>query len=150
MSSKFVVNVRNSDLAQCLKQLSAFDGKSRLGVEQAMANAVRRIKSGAVRRVAVASGKLKKSIRSSFSKPKLLGIVRARAPHAHLVEFGAKGATVKPKRKKALRLAVADGYKFMRKAKIPERKSRPFIMPAYEAEKGKLIADVKAVIRKGR
>lgn len=150
MATKFVVNVRNSELAQCLKQLSAFDGKSRLGVEKAMANAVRRIKSGAVRRVAVASGKLKKSIRGSFSKPKLLGIVRARTPHAHLVEFGAKAAMEKPKKKKAMRLVAGDGYKFIRKAQIPVRKARPFIMPAYEAEKGKLIADVKAVIRKGR
>lgn len=148
MAVKFVATVSNAEISKCIRAIKTYDGKARLGAEKVLQNATRRIAGGARRRVAVASGTLKKSIKSGFSKSKLVGVVRANAPHAHLVEFGANAAIVKAKKGKALKTVVADGYKYFKTARIPKRKARPFIVPAFNAEAPKIVDELKKELSK--
>lgn len=147
MARVFVASIPDAELTKALKQIDAYDGKARLRVERVMANATRRIKNGAIRRVAVRSGTLKKSIKSSFSAPKLTGTIRATAPHAHLIEFGARATTAEPEKKKFLKFERSSGkVVYVRRARIPARSPRPFITPAYEAERANLINDIKKAV----
>ena len=140
------------ELQKTLDQIKAFDGKSRLKIEEAVSTSTKNIAKGARQRVPVRSGKLKKSIRSRFDKRAVTGYVQARQPHAHLVEFGAKGATVEPKSKKALKIPWSGGMGvggtyFAASAKIPARKERPFMRPAFEDEKPELIKALKEAVK---
>ncbi|HBR33188.1 MAG TPA: hypothetical protein DD734_01030, partial [Firmicutes bacterium] len=109
MSRGFRVYFDVPELEQTLGQLKAYDGKTALKVEEAVSASTKNIAKGARQRVPVRSGKLKKSIRSRFDKRAVTGYVQARQPHAHLVEFGAKGATVGPDSKKALKIPWSGG-----------------------------------------
>lgn len=145
MARVFVTSISNSDLNNALKKISAFDGKSRMAQSKVLKNATRRIKNGAIRRVSVRTGELKQSIKSSYSDDKMVGIVRAKAPHAHLIEFGHRGAIVKPKKKKAMKIGENT---FAAKAVLPPVKAKPFIIPAFEAEVPKIIKDLQQAIQK--
>ena len=152
MSRGFRVYFDVPELEQTLGQLKAYDGKAALKVEEAVSTSTKNIAKGARQRVPVRSGKLKKSIRSRFDKRAVTGYVQARQPHAHLVEFGAKGATVEPKSKKALKIPWSGGMGvggtyFAASAKIPARKERPFMRPAFEDEKPELIKALKEAVK---
>lgn len=135
------------ELEKTLSQIKAYDGKTALRVEEAIDISTKNIANGARRRVPVRSRQLKKSIGSRFDKKTVTGYVTARKPHAHLVEFGAKSATVKPERKKALKIPWSGGTYFAAKADIPARRERPFMRPAFEDEKPKLIKRVREAVR---
>lgn len=98
MPRSYITTLSDEELTKCLKQIKAFDGKTRLGVEKALRNGTKRVRTGAARRVAVRSGTLKRSLRSGFSRAKLEGVIRAKQPYAHLVEYGAQGFFTKPKK----------------------------------------------------
>lgn len=140
------------ELEKTLSQIKAYDGKTALRVEEAIDISTKNIANGARRRVPVRSRQLKKSIGSRFDKKTVTGYVTARKPHAHLVEFGAKSATVKPERKKALKIPWSGGLGvggtyFAAKADIPARREHPFMRPAFEDEKPKLIKRVREAVR---
>lgn len=151
----FITSFKSEGLAQALNKISTFNAQARLAAEKAMRNGTRRIAASARRRVAVKSGTLKSKISGSFKADKMTGYVRAKAPHAHLVEFGAKGTVVFPKKAKALRIPVTErswgvtekekkrGYAFRKKAVIPARSPRPFMIPAFEEQEPRIVADVK-------
>jgi phage gpG-like protein len=86
---------------------------------------------GANQRVAQRSGKLKKSIKTGFDRRKPEGMVRAKTPYAHIVEFGSKSYTVRAKNKKALTIPGGSALVLRKSAKIPARKGRPFIKPSF-------------------
>lgn len=143
MAYNYVTKVKSEGLSQCLKDISKYNARCRIAVENALAKGVKEVRKGAKRRVAVDSGNLKKSITSSFKKKTLVGVVKATKPHAHLIEFGVKPSLEKPINKKVLRVPVADGYKFMPNATIPARRARPFMIPAFHENENKIVADVK-------
>ena len=148
MGRSYITTLSDAELTRCIKQIKAFDGRSRLGVEKALKNGTRRVRDGAARRVAVRSGELKRSLRSGFSKAKLEGVVKAKQPYAHLVEYGAKACFAKPKKSgiRALKIHFKGKTVYSKSARIPERKARPFLAPAFEAEAPRIIADVKKEI----
>lgn len=147
MAVKFVTSVSNSEITKALKSIGIYDGKARMAASKVLQNATRRIKNGAVRRVAVRSGELKRSIKSNYSDDKLVGIIRAKSPHAHLVEFGHKGGTVKPKKRKAMKIGENT---FAANAVLPTVKAKPFIIPAFEAEASQIVRDIRNAIQKGK
>ena len=145
---KFYAKVSSNDLTKALDNISAWDGKTRLGVENALQGSTKNIAKGAKQRVAMRSGKLKKSIKTGFDRRKPEGTVRAKTAYAHIVEFGSKAYVTQPKSKKALTIS-SGGKTFIRKsAKIPARKGRPFIKPAFEQEEPKLVSNIKKVLNK--
>lgn len=161
MSRSFRVNMSCPELGKAIEQISAYDGRTALKVENAIQFGAKNIASGAKRRVPVKSGSLKKSIVSRFSRNKygtgkIEAEVAARQPHAHLVEFGARATVVKPKTKKALRIVDRGmvegtggqyGFAFAESVTIPRRNAKPFLRPSFEAERESLIRNVKNALK---
>jgi pectin methylesterase-like acyl-CoA thioesterase len=146
----FQVNFSVPELSEAIAQIGAYDGRTAAKVEKAVQTATKNIGAGARRRVPVKSGDLKKSISTRFDSKSITGYVAARKPHAHLVEFGAKGATEKPETKKALKipspgLGVASMY--AASADIPARREHPYMRPSFEDEKPNLIRGVKEAVK---
>lgn len=139
----FRVHVDNSDVTKALERIQLYSKKMPLAVENAVSGSAKAIARGGKQRVRVKSGKLKKSIGSSFDLKKCEGKALVKMPHAHLIEFGAKASVAKPKKKKALKI----NGDFLGKAKIPARRAFPFMKPAYEAEKPVLLKKIKEAVQ---
>lgn len=142
----FRINFSVPELSQTLNQISAYDGKTAMKIENVVQKSTHNIRDGAKQRVPVRSGDLKKSISARFDSRTITGYVAARKPYAHLVEFGAKGGTVKPKIKKALTVPGSETG-FATRAKIPQRREHPFMRPAFENEKANLIKGLKEAVK---
>ena len=139
----FTVKVPAGELSRAIKQIKAWDGRTRLRVENALRKGTRLVRREAMQRVPKHTGRLRKSLKTRFSSAKLEGQVYSMEPHAHLVEFGARAVIIRPKRKKAL----ADGYKFTKIAVVPKRAGKPFLKPAYDSVEPEIISDVKKALR---
>lgn len=144
MGNSFIVRVSTAELSQALKSIDVYDGKTRLKVEKALLGGTRRVASGARTRVAVRSGKLKRSIKTSFSRVKLEGHVKAVQPYAPLVEFGTRPHKI-PSKKKKLRV---NGKLVAGDIQHPGSKARPFLIPAFEAEAPNITKDVLKAVEK--
>lgn len=150
MGRGFQITFKVPEIKATLDQLNAYNGKERLRVENVIQSSTKNIARGARNRVPVRTGNLKKKISSRFNrvgKYGPYGTVSARRPYAHLVEFGAKGTTVAPKNKKAMTIDEYGIRRYAQKAKIPARKERPYMRPAFEDEKPKLIRDLKGAVQ---
>lgn len=153
MSRGFRVNMSVPELGRALQQISAYDGKAALGIENAVHSSTKAIGVGARQRVSVKTGNLKKKIRTRFSRNKYgrgltEGAVAGVTPYAHLVEFGAKATVVKPKTKKALAIDAFGYRRYAKKAHIPKRAEHPFMRPAFENEKPNLIRNIAEAVKK--
>ena len=102
----FTVKVPAGELSRAIKQIKAWDGRTRLRVENALRKGTRLVRREAMQRVPKDTGRLRKSLKTRFSSSKLEGQVYSMEPHAHLVEFGARAVIIRPKRKKALRIVL--------------------------------------------
>ena len=137
----------NKELHDALKSISIYDAKSRLRIEAAVEKSVKEMARLAKSRVPVKSGALKKSVFYLIQKAGPVGYFGAKAPHGHLVEFGVKASTVRPKNKGVLRTVYSSIVSFITKADIPARGSRPFIRPSYEQERPELIRELKRAVQ---
>lgn len=140
---EFTVNVDSGELSKALGSIKVWDGKTRLAVEAALKKGTDNIHRQAKQRAAVRTGAMKRTLKKSFSTSKLEGRVFSNKPYAHLVEYGAKAAHVRPKKKKALRFPSGD---FSMKAEIPKRNPKPFMRPAYDYCEPDIIKDVKKAV----
>ena len=142
----FTVKVPSGELQKAIRQIKAWDGRTRLRVENAMRNGTKRVRKEAMQRVPVDTGRLRKSIRQRFNASRLEGQVYSNEPYAHLVEFGARAVIIYPRKKKVLRIPFAAGYRYTKVAVIPKRKGKPFLKPAYEYVEPQIIRDVKKAL----
>lgn len=148
MAYTFYVKADNSELSRAIRSISAFDGKTRLRVENTVRKGTQAIGRDARKKAPVRSGGLRKSIRTSFKKNTVTGEVKAYAPHAHLLEYGVKSAVAVPKEKKALRIVDGAAARYAVRAKIPARRAHPFMKPAYDAHEGDILNDVEKAVKK--
>lgn len=141
------VTVQVEGLEEALKRISIYDNDSYEKVAGAVNDGRKEIARLARTRVPVKSGALKKSIRSSFNKNKIEGIAKSGARHAHLVEFGAASAIIRPKSAKVLHIkSKSEGF-FSKTVKIPARKAKPFMIPSYEQTKPVIEGKIKQALR---
>ncbi len=143
----FRVNFSVPELGEAIAKVGAYNGKSRLRIETVVEKSTKNIATG-VRRRAV--GSLKKKTSSRFDRKTVTGYVSVKSPIAHLVEFGAKAATEKPSKKKALKipspgLGVADMY--AKSAHIPKRRENPYMRPSFEDEKPDFVKGLKEAVQ---
>lgn len=159
----------NKELKKALDSITFYDRESFRRIEKALDDGSKAIERGARQRVPVKSGKLKKSIFSKLDKNEASAYVGAKAPHAHLIEMGVKAKEVdlsktetlstKRARKgsKAMDVSAAQvpttkrttGY--ATKIKIPARAPRPFMKPAFDEERPKIVrAFEEAVQHRGK
>lgn len=138
-------------LDEAVRKLKIYDSNSRLKIESAIQKAGRSIRDDAKIRVPIRTGTLKRSIGSRFNSNKLQSTVKAdynKAPHAHLIEYGVAQTAIRPKNKKALKFTAGGSVRFVRKEVIlPARKARPFMNPAFQAEKPKVEAEIKKILK---
>lgn len=153
MSRSMRMSVEVEGLDEALRRLKAYDTKSTEKISEAIRLGGQNIGKEARSRVPRRSGKLRKSIRTRFDSTAITSTVRTNVPYAHLVEFGAAAATVRPrsrarkggKPKLALRI---DGSKLVKGVvHIPARPARPYMTPAYQSGKPRIENDIKKVLR---
>lgn len=158
---KLEITPVNNELRKALDSISKYDVKSYQRLEKALERGVKSIEGGAKRRVPCRSGKLKKSISSKTSRTVLEGYVRARAPHANLIEYGvkehevdlSKPGTLSKKRvrkgTKAMNVSAAGGggTGWATKIKIPARPKQPFMQPAFEESRPKIVKSFEDAVQ---
>ena len=142
-------------LDEAIKKLKSYDSESGKKIRKAISRAGRNVASQAKSRVPSRTGKLKKSISARFDSRNIESVVKARAPHAHLVEYGAAASAVRAKNKKALRFNGSDGnVRYVAKGgvgkgtiKIPQRSASPFMEPAYRSVKPRVEHEIAQVLK---
>jgi len=117
----FYVNFKVPELEAAVKNIGNYDAKTALKIENQIQESTRNIRRGVLRRIHDVTGYLRKHTTSNFNRLKLEGVVREKAPHAHLVEFGHKGP-----------------------APAPEH---PTMRPAFEEERPNLIRGLEEAIK---
>lgn len=128
----------DSQVSTAINQLSAYDGKARLKVEEIIRKSTLAIRRGASQRAARRSGELKRSIKTRFSRTNLQGQVYTQLRYAHLIELGTKAHTIKPKTKNTAKpkkaMRFTDGAKtvFAKRAYVKGITAKPFLRPAYD------------------
>lgn len=133
----------------CLRKLDAYDQKTSDNIRKIVKDSTANVFAGALRRVPVRSGALKKSIRMRFedTPTNTVGIVYTNEPTAHLIERGAGPVpALMPIKKKALHPG-GSGYFFTR-ASIPARKAKPFLKPAMDDERPRFEVKVREAVTK--
>ena len=110
--------VRTTGAIEAKRRFKRLPGVVRDAINGAVLVTTKAVQAGAKARVAVRTGRLKKSIRRRFDKSRGRGTVTATAPHAHFIELG----TI-------------------------HHDARPFMAPAVEAERGPHDARMRAAGR---
>lgn len=83
--------------------------------------------------------------RANYVKGKFGGKVESKAPHSHLVEFGTRKHSLdKGARRKTM---VINGQPITGKVMHPGTKAKPFLQPAYYAERVRYISDVRKAVK---
>jgi len=144
----FNVKVDRSELNRLMKDISAWDGKKRMAVETILKSSSKDIQKQAKLRVPVRSGKLKSTVKQKFSAPKMQAMVFSNLQYAHIVEFGARAHTIRPKKKKVLRIPKDGGYVFAKEVNVPKLTAKPFMKPAYEYEEHHIIRNLRKALNK--
>lgn len=149
-SMTFSMEVKGLD--EAMRKLKVYDTNSRKRIEKAVSKAGRNGRDGAKSRAPVKSGTLRDSITARFNGRGMLSVVKTngrKAPHAHLIEFGVEATTVKPHKKKAMKMENAAGNVFVRRGAvtIPKRHAEPFMEPAFRAEEPKVENEIKQILR---
>ena len=150
---QIVGQVEGLELA--IKKLKAYDDGSGKKIRKAVSRAGRNVASQAKFRVPSRTGKLKKSISARFDSRNIESVVKASAPHAHLVEYGVAASAVRAKNKKALRFyGIAGNVQYVAKGgagkgtiKIPQRSASPFMEPAYRSVKPRVEHEIAQVLK---
>ena len=124
----FYINFRVPELQNAIKNLSKYDGKTAMKIEEQIRSSTLAIKKGALSRIHDVTGYLRKHTVSNFNRNKLEGTVREKAPHAHLVEFGH-------------RLTNEHGEEIGR---VPEH---PILRPAFEEERPNLVRGIEQAVK---
>ena len=148
-SMTFSMEVKGLD--EAMRKLKVYDTNSRKRIEKAVSKAGRNVRDGAKSRAPVKSGTLRDSITARFNGRGMLSVVKTngrKAPHAHLIEFGVDATTVKPHKKKAMKMQK-DGKDYFAggAVTIPKRHARPFMEPAFRAEEPKVENEIKQILR---
>lgn len=150
------ITCKTKGVQEVIANLKKYDDETQQRVGEVVNTSLKNIASGARSRVPRNSGKLRSSIRKSYSKKNMGGTVTTKAPHAHLVEFGTKahsltkGTTNSAGRaaKKGKRLVlVIKGNPVGGEIIHPGSKPRPFMQPAYYQERSNYIEGLKKAVK---
>ena len=117
------------EVQRVMNHFTMYSEKTQFKIKYAIASSLKNIEKGAKMRVSRKSGKLARSITSSFDMKTASGSVSANQFYAHFIEFGAKAHNVPPPFMKAWTTA------------------RPYMRPSYENEKTNLIRNIKKAVK---
>ena len=152
--------VKAEGVAECLKSIDTKNKKVKAGVRRALRRGGTRVKRSAKQKVGRKTGNLKKSIISKNYKLSVHVLAstgrtkkgdRLKGYHAHLVEYGHKGSTVRPiSPHRALRIAlltktgrISKKSFFVAKAEAGPAAPHPFMRPALKEQEPSIVADIR-------
>ncbi len=151
--------VKAEGVAACLRALETKNGKVRTGVRRALRRGGTRVKRGAKAKVGRKTGNLKKSIiqknyRLSVHIVASTGTTRRgdrlKGYHAHLVEYGHKGSSIRPVNRKALKIAkltrtgrLSKKANFVARAEAGPAAPHPFMRPALKEQEPSIVAEIR-------
>lgn len=145
------ISMEIEGLDEAIRKLKLYDGKSSKAIGKAISKSGRNIRDDAKSHVPVRTGALRDSLMARFKSNDLQSVVKAdynKSPHAHLIEYGVEASVVKPENKKALKFAAGNDVKYARgPVKLPARKARPFMNPAFQSEKPKVENEIKKILK---
>lgn len=145
--NSMTISMEIEGLDEAIKKLKLYDNKSSLAIARSIRKGGVNIQNNAKSKARVKTGTLRDNIKAKMSTTKLQSAVRVdyrKAPHAHLIEYGVAESYVKPSRKKALKI---NGRFAKGAVKIPKRRARPFLRPAFDIEKPRVETEIKKVLR---
>lgn len=143
----FYINYKVPEVQSVLNNMSRYDARTTARLKDVTKRSGENIKRGMIRRIHNVSGYLSKHITDTFNPEKITASIRAKAPHSHLLEFGAKEVIEKPKTKKALTVDQFGNRNYANEVHIPERKEHPYARPALKEEEPKYIRAVKEAFK---
>lgn len=145
------ISMEIEGLDEAIRKLKLYDGKSSKAIGKVISKSGRNIRDDAKSHVPMRTGTLRDSLAARFNGNRLQSVVKAdykKAPHAHLIEYGVEASVVKPENKKALKFAAGNDVKYARgPVKLPARKARPFMNPAFQSEKPKVENEIKKILK---
>lgn len=151
--------VKAEGVEACLESLATKNKKVRAGVRKALRRGGSRVRRSAKQKVGRKTGNLKKSIIQKNYKLSVHVIAsrgltkkgdRLKGYHAHLVEYGHKGSSIRPVNRKALRLprltrtgrVSKRGGIFVARANAGPAAPHPFMRPALKEQEPSIVADI--------
>ena len=149
--NSMTITMEIEGLEEAIRRLKLYDTASSKSLSKAISKSGRNIRDDAKSYVPIRTGTLRDSLSARFSGNRLQSVVKAdykKAPHAHLIEYGVEASVVKPTKKQALKFTDGNGMKFARAPiKLPARKARPFMNPAFQSEKPKIENEIKKILK---
>lgn len=150
--------VKAEGVEACLENLATKNKKVRAGVRKALRSGGSRVRRSAKQKVGRKTGNLKKSIIQKNYKLSVHVIAsrgltkkgdRLKGYHAHLVEYGHKGSTIRPVNRKALKIPrlTRTGRRskkafFIARANAGPAAPHPFMRPALKEQEPSIIAEI--------
>lgn len=147
------------DVQIIYKNLKIFDARVQVKLQDVCNNHAKAIQRGAKARVSSrgirrnAGGRkldIKSRIRvqkAKFVRGKTAAKIISAAPHSHLVEYGTAPHILNYSGKKPLRVVDQDVMRFVsRSIRHPGAKKKPFMVPAYMAERNNFLREVAQIV----
>jgi HK97 gp10 family phage protein len=152
------ITCKTKGVQEVITNLKKYDEETQQKIGNVVNTSLKNIARGARQRLPQSkTGNLRKGLKKKYSKKATGGAVTSKAPHSHLVEFGTKphaltkGASrdseraVKRKRTyvQVINGNPVDGEHIMH----PGTEPRPFLQPAYYAERSNYIENLKKAVK---
>lgn len=149
--NSMTISMEIEGLDEAIHKLKLYDTKNSKAIAKAISKSGRNIRDDAKSHVPVRTGNLRDSLAARFKSSDLQSVVKAdykKAPHAHLIEYGVETSIVKPKKQTALKFTDGGSIKYARgQIRLPARKARPFMNPAFQSEKPKVENEIKKILK---
>nr|DAQ56348.1 MAG TPA: Minor capsid protein [Caudoviricetes sp.] len=149
--NSMTISMEIEGLDEAIHKLKLYDAKNSKAIAKAISKSGRNIRDDAKSHVPVRTGTLRDSLAARFKSSDLQSVVKAdykKAPHAHLIEYGVEASIVKSKKQTALKFTDGITIKYARgPIKLPARKARPFMNPAFQSEKPKVENEIKKILK---
>lgn len=146
------ITCKVSGVQSVVGNINLYSSQTQIKMVKVMNASCSKIKKGAVSRVhsrgtrVVSGGTRKVDLKSRITtsraradRGKFFAEIKAKAPHAHLVEFGTKSHILNPTGK----AIMINGVFIRGPVKHPGSKAYPFMQPAYYAERRNYIRNIR-------
>lgn len=141
------ITCKTKGVKEVVTKIGKYDAETTKKVSDVVNGSLKNIAKGARQRLPTSkSGNLRKGLKKSFAKKNITGYVKETAPHAHLIEFGTKPHSLDKGTKR--KVMVINGNPISGNVMHPGSKAKPFMQPAYYAERRNYVANmIKAVTK---
>lgn len=140
------IDVDLAGLNKAIQKIKSWETEKVKQVKDTINESALNVQKGARRRVRVATGRLRASITIEPFNGGFAMAVGTNVKYAKAVEFGSPARVIRAKRKKALYWPGASHP--VKQVKLPAQPAKPFLFPAWEEEKPKLIQALKEALGK--